>query len=737
MTNEDDVVAGGGDADTQEESNKRRRSRRSSLESKPAEKKKEVKKPPSKKPKAEPKEEPADDSDSDNEPIAKKKKAAPKKKAKEEPKEEEEDSSDDDAPIKKAPKKAAAKKKTPEAAAKKKTPVKKKPVPKKKTPAKKASTKKRAAEDSDDSDDEPITKKKSSSKASVKKEAPKKRAKKEVKPEEPIFKWWEEEDLPDKQKWRTLEHKGPLFPPEYLPLPKNIKLKYDGKAMELSNDAEEVAGFYAAMLHSDYCTKEMFNKNFLFCWQKKMTKEERQTITNFKKCDFTVMQAHFSAQSELRKSASKEDKKARKEAEDKIKEEYGYADLDGRKQKVGNFRLEPPGLFRGRGDHPKMGMLKYRLRPEDVIINVGDLNKAPTPPPGHKWKEVRRDTTVTWMAAWNENIQNQNKYIMFNPESYIKAKNDLKKYEIARQLKTQIVKIREDYVIELKAKVMSDRQRATALYFIDKLALRAGGEKDTEEEADTVGCCNLRVEHVFAEDDCMVRFDFLGKDSIRYENTVKVSPQVHKNVTIFQRDKAPTDALFDRLNVPILNKYLQSLMTGLTAKVFRTYNASITLQEELKATPVDGDVAEKNLAYQRANRRVAVLCNHQRAAPKGFEGQVEKMDEVMSNYEKQIKDMKKELKQCKSGKDDKKKMEQIKKKIETTQGRLKLKKIAKVDKEENKTIALGTSKLNYLDPRITVAWTMNHDVPLEKVYNGAQRAKFRWAVEMTEKDFVF
>ncbi len=33
-------------------------------------------------------------------------------------------------------------------------------------------------------------------------------------------------------------------------------------------------------------------------------------------------------------------------------------------------------------------------------------------------------------------------------------------------------------------------------YLIDKLALRAGGEKDTDEEADTVGCCNLRVEHV-------------------------------------------------------------------------------------------------------------------------------------------------------------------------------------------------------------------------------------------------
>lgn len=37
------------------------------------------------------------------------------------------------------------------------------------------------------------------------------------------------------------------------------------------------------------------------------------------------------------------------------------------------------------------------------------------------------------------------------------------------------------------------------------------------------------------------------------------------------------------LQTVILNKHLQNLMNGLTAKVFRTYNASITLQEQLKA----------------------------------------------------------------------------------------------------------------------------------------------------------
>lgn len=30
-----------------------------------------------------------------------------------------------------------------------------------------------------------------------------------------------------------------------------------------------------------------------------------------------------------------------------------------------------------------------------------------------------------------------------------------------------------------------------------------------------------------------------------------------------------------------------------------------------------------------------------------------------------------------------------------------------------------------------------HDVPLEKVYNKTQRAKFRWAIDMAEADFKF
>ena len=58
-------------------------------------------------------------------------------------------------------------------------------------------------------------------------------------------------------------------------------------------------------------------------------------------------------------------------------------------------------------------------------------------------------------------------------------------------------------------------QLGTATYLIEFLAVRVGNEKG-EDEADTVGCCSLRVEHITIEEDSKITFDFLGKDSMRY-----------------------------------------------------------------------------------------------------------------------------------------------------------------------------------------------------------------------------
>lgn len=66
-------------------------------------------------------------------------------------------------------------------------------------------------------------------------------------------------------------------------------------------------------------------------------------------------------------------------------------------------------------------------------------------------------------------------------------------------------------------------------------------------------------------------------------------------------------------------------MTGLTAKVFRTYNASFTMSKLLQNMKSVGSIAEKIVDYNEANRKVAILCNHKRTVAAGHESQMEKL----------------------------------------------------------------------------------------------------------------
>lgn len=143
-----------------------------------------------------------------------------------------------------------------------------------------------------------------------------------------------------------------------------------------------------------------------------------------------------------------------------------------------------------------------------------------------------------------------------------------------------------------------------------------------------------------------------GKDSIRYYNEVPVEKRVFKNLQLFMENKSPGDDLFDRLNTTVMNKHLNELMEGLTAKVFRTYNASWTLQQQLDKLTDPNDVeAEKILSYNRANRAVAILCNHQRSVPKthaksmeNLKAKIDTKKEAIAECELQVKDAKRDAK---------------------------------------------------------------------------------------------
>lgn len=79
--------------------------------------------------------------------------------------------------------------------------------------------------------------------------------------------------------------------------------------------------------------------------------------------------------------------------------------------------------------------------------------------------------------------------------------------------------------------------------------------------------------------------------------------------------------------------------------MFRTYNASFTLQNQLdELTDAVATVPEKLLAYNRANRAVAILCNHQRAVPKTHDKSMENLREKIRAKREAIADCKKEMK---------------------------------------------------------------------------------------------
>ena len=50
------------------------------------------------------------------------------------------------------------------------------------------------------------------------------------------------------------------------------------------------------------------------------------------------------------------------------------------------------------------------------------------------------------------------------------------------------------------------------------------------------------------------------------------------------------------------------------------------------------------------------------------------------------------------------------------------------NKDDNKGVALGTSKINYMDPRISVAWCKKQECDISKVFAKALRDKFPWAM---------
>jgi len=551
-------------------------------------------------------------------------------------------------------------------------------------------------------------------------------------------------------KWKTLQHNGILFPPAYGT--QGIKIKIKGETVNLNLVQEEMAYQWAKKKDTPYAQDKVFQKNFTIDFAKTLDLKFKKT--SYDDIDFSNAYKIVDKEKDLKEMMSKEDKKSlvakRKELREKLKTKYGIAIMDGKEVEVGNYMAEPPGIFIGRGEHPLRGKWKPPVTSKDVTLN---MDKEAKKSMKGEWGKIIHDNDSMWLASWMDFLTQKRKYVWLADSSDLKQGRDKEKYEKAIKLEIEIEKIKKSMVKDMKDPKKSNV--ATACYLIYRTAMRVGDEKDPDE-ADTVGATTLRKEHIKITADT-IEFDFLGKDSVRWQETLKAigdDKQFQQNLKKLIEKKKPSEEIFHTITSRDVNKYFSGIVKGLTAKVFRTFQATTVVKDYLvKHDNMKGKSATEKIYHAKlANLEAAMMCNHKRTIPKTFEQSLQKKRDTLKKVEKEQvwKKTQETLKKVESSspKTDTQKKSKTKR-IKTLNEQIKKQKVKQKERveklglqidlsEKTKDYNIGTSLRNYIDPRVFKAWTDEVGAEWEKLYTSALQKKFLWVKEEKvdwKKDF--
>ena len=548
-------------------------------------------------------------------------------------------------------------------------------------------------------------------------------------------------------KWTDLEHNGVAFPPEYVQ--RGINIKILGEIFFLNREQEELIYAWAKKKETHYVKDPVFQANFLADF-KKLLPERFTSVSNIDEIDMT--EAFSLVDKELKikenekiriKSLTRDERRRisqeKKLEKEKLKAIYGQAKIDGIEVDVANWLVEPPGIFMGRGLHPLRGRWKPRVTPKDVTLNLGEDASAPEGP----WNAIVHDHYSTWLASWIENLTGKRKYVWLHDSSYLRQDNDKAKYDIAKKLEYYISDIEKEIINQmLSSKDVTRKKIATVCYLIFKLAMRVGDEKDPDE-ADTIGASTLRVEHLkFPKigDKVHIEFNFLGKDSVPWQKTLEISSPdtkaLYENLLFFMKGKDKSDEIFEDISSSKVNKFLRSIdkenVPNLTAKVFRTYIATVTVKKHLSEPilKVNKNESEFKKVYvaKIANLQAAITCNHKKGIdPKNPASKKawEKFEQSLENKKEKIKQLRMELKEKKW----KTELQKLRKeqRVEKLEFQLRLQK-------ETRDYNLGTSLRNYIDPRVFKSWCEYVDLDWTKIYTSTLQRKFKWIEQYSKSD---
>jgi DNA topoisomerase-1 len=441
----------------------------------------------------------------------------------------------------------------------------------------------------------------------------------------------------------TMHHNGVMIPTRYESIGLSIKIK--GEITKLTPEQEERAVAWAKKIGTPYVEDPMFAQNF----HEDFSQILGQLVLPGD-VDYTDIYELIEKDRENRKNLPREEKKRlaaeRKKIREANKEKYGWAIIDGERCEIGNYTVEPSSIFMGRGEHPHRGKWKEGPQHQEIELNLSP--DAPIPP--GDWKNIVWDPESIWIARWRDKLSGKIKYVWPHESSPIQQQKEIEKFNKAIELRKNLKKVRKHIDKNLNNADKKRRKTATVCYLIDNLNFRVGDEKDDEEEADTVGASSLRPEHICFNQDGTVTFDFIGKDSVRQTLTASLDPRIITNLEEFTKTEN-NSTLFDEVNSNAVSTFLDEVMEGLSAKVFRTCHTTACVEKKLDQLQIDEKEPDFKKKYNAtiANLEAAKLCNHKRTIPKTWEQTLqrqkerlqirkEKAKENIKKYRKRIKD---------------------------------------------------------------------------------------------------
>jgi DNA topoisomerase-1 len=502
---------------------------------------------------------------------------------------------------------------------------------------------------------------------------------------------------------KQLKHNGVLVPDPYAP--QDFTIAFRGRPIKLTPLQEEMAVKFAQKFGTPYAEDRRFRSNFMQDFAEAIGLKEKIALEDF---DWAPIIQWIEAERTRKTSMSKEEKKQLAQTRKKIREErkarYGWATVDGVKMEIGNYSVEPPGIFLGRGKHPMRGRWKPAISTKDVTLNLSP--DAPTPPGEWGGREWRPDEL--WIARWTDKLTGKVKYVWFHDATPMKQERVQEKFDLANELEFKIDEVRDHIARNLAGDDIKHRKVATVAYLIDVFKIRVGDEQETE--SGTIGATSLRSEHIRLHKSFpRVKLHFLGKDSILFEREEEVSPEAYSNLKEFS---ANGDRIFSGITTDAVREFLSEAMPHLSPKVFRTFSATQLFRQRLEASKVTSETPdnEKKMALFEANSAVAQLMNHQKAMPKKWQ----------ETYKKRL-EMLKSLK-GKKGKSVARRRQGLE--LRLAQMRL------------SKTWNLGTSLKNYIDPRVSVDFCRKVKYDWKAYYPKMLVVKFAWADSKQAKEIT-